>query len=170
MNLKRLGDCPFFWQVRQNLFSRSIVSRWTLWFDLCKRLYRRSADGWPNLRWSWRRSSSDRKQSEDLKTILSRKNAWPNLLMTGNFLSFCIKTLLRLSSCTCNRSISLKIRRKGISASTTWNSMAPIGVSSVTEPIEDVDPIPNWTFTIPAFVLIYHFLVSLSIFLKNFWN
>ena len=32
-----------------------------------------------------------------------------------------------------------------------WNSMSPIGVLIVIEPIEGVEPMPNWMLMAPAF-------------------
>ena len=50
--------------------------------------------------------------------------------------------------------MSLRQNRNGVSALMTWNLTGPmIGILTVITPINDVDPMPNCTLTIPAFVV-----------------
>jgi hypothetical protein len=49
--------------------------------------------------------------------------------------------------------MSVRHSKKGVSALTMWNLMLPIGISIVMEPIEGVEPMPNWTLMVPAFVV-----------------
>ena len=51
-------------------------------------------------------------------------------------------------------SISARHSKKGVSALTIWNSMVPTGVSTVIEPTDDVEPMPNWTLIIPAVLVL----------------
>ena len=44
--------------------------------------------------------------------------------------------------------------KKGVLALTIWNLILPIGVSIVIEPIEGVEPMPNWILMVPAFVVL----------------
>jgi hypothetical protein len=49
--------------------------------------------------------------------------------------------------------MSARYSKKGVSASTIWNLILPIGMLMVMEPIEGIEPMPNWTLMAPAFVV-----------------
>jgi hypothetical protein len=40
-----------------------------------------------------------------------------------------------------------------VSAFTTWKLTRPIGVLTATDPINVVEPMPNWTVTAPVYVI-----------------
>jgi hypothetical protein len=46
-------------------------------------------------------------------------------------------------------SISTRQSRKGVSTLIMWNSTVPIGVATLIELIEDIEPIPNYMLTVP---------------------
>ena len=46
--------------------------------------------------------------------------------------------------------MSLRLSRNGVLDGRTWNSICPIGVFTLVDPIEEVDPIPNRTLTVPC--------------------
>jgi len=69
--------------------------------------------------------------------------------MTSIVFKGVIRTFFRLLKYTYKLSISARQSRKGVLTLTVWNSTVPIGIATLIEPIEDVEPIPNCTLTIP---------------------
>ena len=59
------------------------------------------------------------------------------------------RAFFRLLKYTHKLSISARQSRKGVLTLTTWNSIVPIGVVILMEPIKGVKPIPNYTLTVP---------------------
>lgn len=57
---------------------------------------------------------------------------------------------VRLLTSTFRASMSLRLSRKGVLDGRTWNSICPIGVLTLVDPIEEVDPIPNCILTVPC--------------------
>jgi len=60
-----------------------------------------------------------------------------------------IRIFFRLLKYTRKLSISARQSRKGVLTLTTWNSTIPISIAILIELIEDVEPIPNYTLTMP---------------------
>jgi len=77
------------------------------------------------------------------------RNGCLNRRTTGMVFKGVIRTFFRLLKYTYKLSISARQSRKGVLTLTTWNSTIPIGVSTLIEPIEDVEPIPNYILTMP---------------------
>ena len=65
-----------------------------------------------------------------------------------------ISRFSKLLKYTYRLSISARHSKKGVSTLTMWNSTVPIGVDTLAEPIDDVDPIPNCTLTIPCVAML----------------
>jgi len=89
------------------------------------------------------------------------RNRCLNQHITGTVFKGVIRTFFRLLKYTCKLSISARQSRKGVSTLTIWNSTIPIGVATLIEPIEDVEPILNYILTVP---LMDSFNCTLSIF------
>jgi len=60
-----------------------------------------------------------------------------------------IRIFFRLLKYTYKLSISTRQSRKGVLTLTMWNSTIPISVAILIELIKDIEPIPNYTLTIP---------------------
>jgi len=56
--------------------------------------------------------------------------------------------------------MSVRQSKKGVSAFTIWKLTRPIGVLTITDLINVVKPMPNWTFT----ALVYIVLMSVLLF------
>ena len=54
--------------------------------------------------------------------------------------------------------MSVKQSKKGAFAFTMWKSTRPIGVLTVTDPINAVEPMLNWTFTAPVYIILMSIL------------
>jgi len=54
--------------------------------------------------------------------------------------------------------MSARQSRKEVSAFTIWKSTRPIGVLTLTNPINAVKPMPNWTFTAPVYIVLMSIL------------
>jgi len=89
------------------------------------------------------------------------RNRCPNRRITGTVFKGVIRTFFRLLKYTYKLSISTRQSRKGVLTLITWNSTISIGVAILIELIEDVEPIPNCTLTMP---LIDSFNCTLLIF------
>jgi hypothetical protein len=70
-----------------------------------------------------------------------------------------IRTFFRLLKYTYKLSISARQSRKGVLTLITWNSTIPISVATLIELIEDIEPIPNYTLTIPLIDLFNYTLL-----------
>jgi len=77
------------------------------------------------------------------------RNGCPNWRTTSIVFKGVIRTFFRLLKYIYKLFISTRQSRKGVLTLTTWNSTIPISVSTLIEPIEDVEPIPNYTLTMP---------------------
>ena len=89
------------------------------------------------------------------------RNGYPNWRTTSIVFKGVIRTFFRLLKYTYKLSISTRQSRKGVLTLTTWNSTIPISVATLIELIEDIEPILNYTLTIPLMDL---FNYTLSIF------
>ena len=77
------------------------------------------------------------------------RNRCLNRRITGTVFKGAIRTFFKLLKYTHKLSMSARQSRKGVLTLTIWNSTIPIGVATLIEPIEDVEPIPNYILTVP---------------------
>jgi hypothetical protein len=77
------------------------------------------------------------------------RNGCLNRRITSIVFKGVIRTFFRLLKYTYKLSISTKQSRKGVLTLTMWNSTVPISIATLIELIEDIEPIPNYTLTIP---------------------
>jgi hypothetical protein len=50
--------------------------------------------------------------------------------------------------------MSARLSKKGVLEPMMWNSTCPIGVAIKADPIDEVDPIPNWTLIAPPLAVL----------------
>src|SRR6266568_3910028 len=67
-----------------------------------------------------------------------------------------------------NLSMSAKQSRKGVSAFTMWKLTRPIRVLTVTDLINVVEPMPNWTFTAPVCVISISALLFMALYARYY--
>jgi len=77
------------------------------------------------------------------------RNGCPNWRTTGTVFEGVIRTFFRLLKYTYKLSISARQSRKRVLTLIMWNSTVPIGVATLIELMEDVEPILNYTLIMP---------------------
>jgi len=84
------------------------------------------------------------------KGAFHNRKQWPKRRTRGMRPFGVTRVFVRLLTSTSRASMSLRLSRNGVLDGRTWNSICPIGVLTLVDPIEEVDPIPNCILTVPC--------------------